>query len=316
MFSLARVCSPAALGAGVALIGSSARCDADVPKAKAAIEAFMDKSAESRGDGSSMGPTLVRLAWHASGTFCQKTGTGGSAGGRMKFEPECAWGANAGLAEARAAMEEIAACAEISRADAYTLGGVVAIEAMGGPAVPWRVGRSDARDGTSSPPDGRLPNADMGQIKATIAHIREIFYRMGLTDQEIVALSGAHAIGRCHTDASGYWGPWTYAETTFSNEYFRLLLEETWTLKTSHQGAPWTGPDQFETPDGKLMMLPSDMALIWDKEFRQHVQVYAKDEDKFFADFSSAFAKMLEFGCKFPEANLGFFGRIKLFLGL
>ena len=43
--------------------------------------------------------------------------------------------------------------------------------------------------------------------------------------------------GRCHTDASGYWGPWTYAETTFSNEYFRLLLEETWTLKTSHQGA-------------------------------------------------------------------------------
>ena len=29
-------------------------------------------------------------------------------------------------------------------------------------------------------PDGRLPNADMGQIKATIAHIREIFYRMGL----------------------------------------------------------------------------------------------------------------------------------------
>ena len=142
-------------------------------------------------------------------------------------------------------------------------------------------------------------------------------------------------------------------------------------------GAPWTGPDQFETPDGKLMMLPSDMALIWDKEFRQHVQVYAKDEDKFkpaplldreaivrilgvrqewvekgstrlfrvrdrecagkpcvtatetrwnsrsvpnrecletrprtrvrenrfFADFSSAFAKMLEFGCKFPEVD-------------
>ena len=35
---------------------------------------------------------------------------------------------------------------------------------------------------------------------------------MGFNDQEIVALSGAHAVGRCHEDASGFWGPWTRAE--------------------------------------------------------------------------------------------------------
>jgi cytochrome c peroxidase len=33
-------------------------------------------------------------------------------------------------------------------------------------------------------------------------------------NREIVALLGAHAVGRCHTEASGYWGPWTNAETT------------------------------------------------------------------------------------------------------
>lgn len=46
---------------------------------------------------------------------------------------------------------------------------------------------------------------------------------MGFNDQEIVALSGAHALGRCHTDRSGFEGPWQFSPTTFSNEYFRLL---------------------------------------------------------------------------------------------
>ena len=36
-------------------------------------------------------------------------------------------------------------------------------------------------------------------------------------------------------DTSGFWGPWTYAESTFSNEYFRLLFEEEWTEKKTHK---------------------------------------------------------------------------------
>ena len=67
--------------------------------------------------------------------------------------------------------------------------------------------------------------------------------------------TGAHAMGRCHTDRSGYWGPWTNAENTFSNEYFRLLLEERWSPKLTHNGKPWTGPDQYEDSSGQLMML-------------------------------------------------------------
>ena len=159
----------------------------------------------------------------------------------------------------------------LSRADAYTLAGVVAVAHMGGPEVPWAAGRSDAADGSTSPPDGRLPDADKGSLGGTVAHLRAIFYRMGFDDRDIVALSGAHALGRCHEEASGYWGPWTFAETTFSNEYFRLLLGETWTLKTTHNGRKWKGPDQFEDSSGKLMMLPSDVALLWDKTFRSYL---------------------------------------------
>ena len=58
------------------------------------------------------------------------------------------------------------------------------------------------------------------------------------TFQDIVALSGAHALGRCHTTSSGFSGPWTRAPTTFSNEYYRELLENTWTVKK------WSGPKQ------------------------------------------------------------------------
>ena len=246
--------------------------------------------------------TFVRLAWHCAGTYAKADNSGGSNGARMRFNPEAKWGANAGLTMAREHLEKIkAANPSISYADLYTLSGVVAVENAGGPTIPFRAGREDMESGETSPPDGRLPNADMGAPKKTIPHIREIFSRMGFDDREIVALCGAHALGRCHTDASGYWGPWTFAENTMSNEYFRLLVEEEWTIKKTHNGAKWTGPEQYEDKSGKLMMLPSDIALIQDSEFRKIVEIYANDEEVFFKDFSAAFAKLLEAGVPFPK---------------
>lgn len=90
---------------------------------------------------------------------------------------------------------------------------------------------------------------------------------------------------------------WTNAENTFSNEYFRLLVEEKWTPKLTHNGQPWTGPDQYEDSTGQLMMLPSDLALIADPEFKKHVVAFAKNENQFFAAFASAFSKLLHAGC-------------------
>jgi len=86
-----------------------------------------------------------------------------------------------------------------------------------------------------------------------------------------------------------------------SNEYYREMLENTWTPKKTHNGKPWTGPLQYEDPSGELMMLPSDMALIWDPKFRPHVEKYAKDEEAFFKDFAMAFKKLLELGVDFKN---------------
>lgn len=63
--------------------------------------------------------------------------------------------------------------------------------AMGGPEIPWKEGRSDKDAKTVTikdvPPNGRLPDASQGSY-----HLRDVFYRMGFNDQDIVALSGAH----------------------------------------------------------------------------------------------------------------------------
>jgi cytochrome c peroxidase len=58
-------------------------------------------------DDGSYGPVLVRLAWHASGTYDAETGTGGSNGATMRFSPEGDHGANAGLKAARDFLEPV-----------------------------------------------------------------------------------------------------------------------------------------------------------------------------------------------------------------
>lgn len=309
MFSIARsrtasLSAPAITAAAVALysLGPVETLDAkearvDYSAVKSEIAKLIEEDAEKRDDGTSLVGTFVRLAWHSSGTYSIKDGCGGSNGGRLRFNPEANWGANAGLGIARDALEPVKAkYPGITYADLYTLAGVTAVEESGGPEIQWRSGRTDMESGKTSPPDGRLPDADKGCFADTIQHIRDIFYRMGFNDQEIVALLGAHAVGRCHTDASGYWGPWNFSENSFSTEYFRLLLEERWSPKISHNGKPWDGPDQYEDSTGNIMMLPSDIALLKDSSFRKYVEMYAKDEDLFFKDFAKAFAKLLELG--------------------
>lgn len=150
----------------------------DLKKVREAIVEVIESDAEKRGDGTSLYGTMIRLAWHCSGTYNKVDGTGGCNGARMRFEPECSWGANAGLRVARDALEPVKAkFPEMSYADMYTYAGVVAVEEAGGPTIPFRTGREDLNDGSTSPPDGRLPDADKGSRVATVQHLRDIFYR-------------------------------------------------------------------------------------------------------------------------------------------
>ncbi len=48
----------------------------------------------------------------------------------------------------------------------------------------------------------------------------------------------------------------------------------------------------------ELMMLPTDLELVKDPEFKKVVEEYAKDQDLFFKDFADAFGKLIELGVK------------------
>jgi len=186
---------------------------------------------------------------------------------------------------------------EITNSDLWAFAGCTAVEFLGGPKVPVSFGRQDHANGSYCPPNGRLPDASQGA-----QHLRDVFYRMGFNDREIVALSGAHTLGRCHQVRSGYDGPWTRNPLKFDNAFFKNLLYMDWRKRE------WDGPLQFEDAEtGELMMLPTDMALKSDPQFRVYAELYAKDEQTFFNDFSAAFAKLLSLGapqCPVQRATL------------
>ncbi|KAJ3682802.1 hypothetical protein LUZ60_013029 [Juncus effusus] len=217
-------------------------------------------------------PLMLRLGWHSAGTYDVSSKTGGPFG-TMKYEAELAHGANNGLVIAVRLLEPIKEQFPIlSYADFYQLAGVVAVEVTGGPEVPFHPGRQDKPE---PPVEGRLPDATQG-----CDHLRQVFCKqMGLSDKDIVALSGAHTLGRCHKERSGFEGAWTSNPLIFDNSYFTELL---------------TGEK-----DG-LLQLPSDKALLADPVFRPLVEKYAADEDAFFADYAEAHLKLSELG--FAEA--------------
>jgi hypothetical protein len=175
---------------------------------------------------------------------------------------------------------------DLSYADIWTLAGCVAIEQVGGPKIPFSYGRTDDADDKKCPPNGRLPDAALGA-----QHLRDVFYRMGFDDKGIVALSGAHTLGSCHRLRSGFDGPWTHNPLKFDTEYFQNLLNMDWKPRD------WDGPLQYQDPSGKLMMLPTDMALIEDESFKTYVEAYATDEALFQKDFAEAFGQLISLGC-------------------
>jgi L-ascorbate peroxidase len=85
--------------------------------------------------------------------------------------------------------------------------------------------------------------------------------------------------GRCHKDRSGFEGAWTADPLQFTNTYFKILVE---------------GPKEG------LIMLPSDKALLDDPNTRALVELYAKDEDKFFEDYAESHMKLSELGFAEP----------------
>ena len=178
--------------------------------------------------------------------------------------------------------------ATISHADLWTLAANVAIETMGGPAVPTKFGRKDAASSAESVESqvGRLPDGDKG-----CPHLREIFHPKGFSDKDIVALSGAHTVGMCHVERLGFDGQWTEDHLKFDNSYFTEMLAKEYADETTAAGCP----QKKHAASGTIMLI-SDLALL-EAPLREHVEAYAKDQEAFFKDFVTVWVKLQENGC-------------------
>eukprot|EP01138_Halocafeteria_seosinensis_P000362 gb/GECG01000375.1/.p1 GENE.gb/GECG01000375.1/~~gb/GECG01000375.1/.p1 ORF type:complete len:327 (+),score=47.35 gb/GECG01000375.1/:1-981(+) len=219
-------------------------------------------------------PIILRLAWHDAGTYDAKTKTGGP-NGSIRFS-ELNHNANMGLEKAIGFMQPIKdQFPKVSYGDLYQFAGIVAVEFCGGPQIPFRQGRVDVSE-DKAVEEGRLPDGHKKQ-----QHLRDIFYRMGFNDQEIVALSGAHTIGKAHPDRSDWDGPWTSKMYEFDNAYFRNLLE------------PQKAVDEKGNP---FLQLPTDTALVEDAEMKKWVETYANNCEAFFKDYAAAHKKLSELG--------------------
>ena len=190
------------------------------------------------------GPLLIRMAWHAAGTYRIADGRGGAGSGEQRFAPLNSWPDNANLDKARRLLWPIKRKygRKISWADLMVLAGNVALESMGfktfgfgggredvwepgediywGPERTWLGDERYSGDRDLANPFGAVqmgliyvnpegPNGKPDPVAAA-RDIRETFSRMAMNDEETVALiAGGHTFGKTHgaADPKQYVGP-------------------------------------------------------------------------------------------------------------
>ncbi|RZC18237.1 probable L-ascorbate peroxidase 6, chloroplastic/mitochondrial isoform X2 [Glycine soja] len=244
-------------------------------------------------------PILIRLGWHDAGTYnknIEEWPQRGGANGSLRFEIELKHGANAGLVNALKLLQPIKdKYSGVTYADLFQLAGATAVEEAGGPKIPMKYGRVDVSGPEQCPEEGRLPDAGP---PSPADHLRQVFYHMGLNDKEIVALSGAHTLGRSRPDRSGWGKP----ETKYTKDGPGAPGGQSWTVQWLKFDNSYF-KDIKEKKDEDLLVLPTDAALFEDPSFKVYAEKYAEDQEAFFKDYAEAHAKLSNLGAKFdpPE---------------
>ena len=183
------------------------------------------------------GGLMIRLSWHAAGTYRIEDGRGGAGDGGQRFAPLNSWPDNANLDKARRLLWPVKQKygSKISWADLLVYAGNVALESMGfetfgfgfgredvwepeeifwGPEDTWLGDERYSGDRELAPALGAVqmgliyvnpegPNGQPDPIAAA-RDIRETFRRMAMNDEETVALiAGGHSFGKTHGAGSG-----------------------------------------------------------------------------------------------------------------
>eukprot|EP01062_Namystynia_karyoxenos_P030481 TRINITY_DN22769_c0_g1_i1.p1 TRINITY_DN22769_c0_g1~~TRINITY_DN22769_c0_g1_i1.p1 ORF type:complete len:350 (+),score=90.65 TRINITY_DN22769_c0_g1_i1:81-1052(+) len=295
--------------------GSPSEYRAALLRCREELRAFIHKE--------SCHPIMIRLAWHDSGTFDKQGGDFphcGGANGSIRFDAELKHGANAGLKKAIGFLKPFKDRYPIlSWADIIQMASAQAVELTGGPVIPMRYGRLDTATEQECPREGNLPGAaaPFGDgSKDAASHLRKVFHRMGFDDREIVALSGAHTLGRAFKDRSGTvqegYGDRNATQYTNSSHIARadnapgvgMPGGRSWTEK-------WLSFDntyyqQHRRPAGAqqgLLWLETDRALQNDPGFSPHYHRYATDQAAFFAEYAQVHKKLSELGSKFEPSQ-------------
>jgi len=262
---------------------------------------------------------FIRMAWHSAGTYRAADGRGGADGGQQRFDPLNSWPDNANLDKARRLLWPVKQKygRSVSWADLMVLAGNVALEKAGfktfgfaggrvddweadlvywGPETKW-LDDSERYEGDrelENPlaavqmgliyvnPEG--PTGHRGDPIAAAHDIRDTFGRMGMNDEETVALiAGGHTLGKTHgahgpgncvgpepaaadiaeqglgwanecgkgnaedTVTSGLEGAWTPTPTKWTAAFLQNLLNFEWV--------------QTESPAGAVQWVPKDKSL-------------------------------------------------------
>ncbi|MQX35781.1 catalase/peroxidase HPI [Roseospira navarrensis] len=211
----------------------------DVEALKADVRALMTDSQEWwPADWGHYGGLMIRMAWHAAGSYRIADGRGGGGTGNQRFAPLNSWPDNVSLDKARRLLWPIKKKYgnAVSWADLIILAGTIAYESMGLKTFGFAFGREDiwhpekdiywgAEKEWLAPSDSRYDSVDqpdtmdnplaavqMGLIYVnpegvngtpdplkTAGQVRETFARMAMNDEETVALTaGGHTVGKCH----------------------------------------------------------------------------------------------------------------------
>jgi catalase-peroxidase len=263
------------------------------------------------------GPFFIRMAWHSAGTYRTGDGRGGANSGQQRFAPLNSWPDNGNLDKARRLLWPIKQKygRKLSWADLMILAGNVAIESMGGPVFGFGGGRADVWEpekdiywgteeewlGDSRYSGERVLESPLAAVQMGLIYvnpegpngnpdpvasgqdIRETFARMGMNDEETVALTaGGHTFGKAHgagdaskvgaepegadiaqqglgwqsghesgmgdhTITSGIEGAWTPTPIRWDGSYFHMLLDYDYELVRSPAGAKqWQPVNQAE----------------------------------------------------------------------